>query len=71
MTSIKKKQSNNKIIEYFKNPSILNGAGILTVKSKEAKDKLQKIDNIFKLVYKLFIYSVFGFFVKILNKFFR
>lgn len=71
MTSTKKKQSNNKFIEYLKTSSVLNGAGILTVKSKEARDNLQKIDNIFKLIYKLFFYSVFGFFVKILNKFFK
>jgi len=32
---------------------------------------LEKIDNLFKLLYKLFIYSIFGFVSKLLVKIFK
>lgn len=32
---------------------------------------LERIDNVFKLVYELFLYSVLGFFAKIITKLFK
>lgn len=50
------------------NLNFLNGKKLSRTTSKIS---LEEIDNVFKLIYKLFLYSVLGFFAKIFAKVFK
>ena len=48
-----------------------NGKTLTALDLTATKANLQKIDNVFKLIYKLFLYSVVGLFAKIVIKLFK
>ena len=65
-----KKKEIQPILQYLKyiqplKSLIENGTG---VKSFSSNANIQKIDDFFKLLYKLFLYSVIGVFAKIISK---
>ncbi|MBI3590445.1 MAG: hypothetical protein HY094_03580 [Candidatus Melainabacteria bacterium] len=62
------------LIKFF----IRNGGGIPVmnyiksgISSLPADMNLKKIDNVFKLIYQLFLYSIIGFFAKLVIKLFK
>ena len=83
MTTAKRKKTDNNIWQSLKNIDIVklilssrNNSNFLNVLRSEAGAvttnlNFQKIDNILRLIYKLFLYSVVGVFAKFIIKFLR
>lgn len=77
MTTIKKKNlsgtiwENLKLILSSKNNSSLLSNLKLEGEAIATQLNFQKIDNIFKLIYKLFLYSILGFAAKLVIKLFK
>ena len=83
MTTTKRKNSDGNIWQSLKNMDIVklvfnsrNNSNLLSVLRSEVGVvattlNFQKIDTIFKLIYKLFLYSVIGIFAKFIIKFLK
>jgi hypothetical protein len=51
--------------------NLMNGAGKELASCISSQAKLERVESIFKLIYNLFLYSVLGFFAKIVMKLFK
>lgn len=71
MTSARKKKQNSKTTEKLlisqNGASVLNGISEIT----NNQINLHKLNNLLKLFYKLLLYSVVGFFSKLISKIFK
>ena len=57
---------------FFNSRSVTHSNGIKAEKSNHTSDiSFKKIYNVYKLIYKLFLYSILGFFANILARFLK
>lgn len=70
--SILKSLKKSDFIKFIQNNK--NGEALINYLKPDIKlsaIKLKKIDNVIKLLYKLFLYSILGFFAKIITRFLK
>lgn len=64
-------KQNGLLTFFLKNKDNIMSLNGLKVTPKSLTIEAKRVENVISLIYKLFLYSIFGVFIKLLNKLFK